>query len=60
MNFLTKLDKVITNNDSLLCVGLDPDINKIPPHIASQKDAFFIFNKAIIDATSNLVCAYKP
>lgn len=60
MNFLTKLDKAITNNDSLLCVGLDPDINKIPPHIASQKDAFFIFNKAIIDATSNLVCAYKP
>ena len=60
MNFLTKLDKAITKNDSLLCVGLDPDISKLPAHIASQKDAFFIFNKAIIDSTSDLVCAYKP
>lgn len=60
MSFLTKLDTVVTNNNSLLCVGLDPDINKLPPHIASQKDAFFIFNKAIIDATNDLVCAYKP
>lgn len=60
MNFLTKLDKAITKNNSLLCVGLDPDISKLPAHIASQKDAFFIFNKAIIDATADIVCAYKP
>lgn len=60
MNFLTKLDKAVTKNDSLLCLGLDPDISKLPALIASQKDAFFIFNKAIIDATNDLVCAYKP
>jgi orotidine-5'-phosphate decarboxylase len=43
-----------TRNRSLLCVGLDPDPAKLP-----VKDVFE-FNKAIIDATSDLVCAYKP
>ncbi len=41
-------------NRSLLCVGLDPDPAKLP-----VKDVFE-FNKAIIDATADLVCAYKP
>ncbi|MFO8066736.1 MAG: orotidine-5'-phosphate decarboxylase [Bacteroidales bacterium] len=45
---------------SFLCVGLDTDINKIPEHLASEKDPVFSFNKAIIDATSDFAVAYKP
>lgn len=45
---------------SFLCIGLDTDINKIPEHLASEKDPVFSFNKAIIDATSDFAVAYKP
>jgi orotidine-5'-phosphate decarboxylase len=44
---------------SYLCVGLDTDINKIPPHLQSQPAAIFEFNKQIIDATKDLCVAYK-
>ncbi len=47
-------------NDSLLCVGLDPEIERFPSHIASLASPIFQFNKAIVDATRDLVCAYKP
>lgn len=47
-----------------ICVGLDPDYEKIPAHIKaaskSKTEVFLAFNKAIIDATAKLVCAYKP
>lgn len=49
VNFYQKLDAVITKNNSLVCVGLD---NSKPPQ--------FDFNRTIIDATHDLVCAYKP
>lgn len=45
---------------SFLCVGLDVDIDKIPPHLLDTEDPIFEFNKAIIDATHDLVVAYKP
>ncbi len=45
---------------SFLCIGLDSDINKIPEHLLEEEDPVFSFNKAIIDATSDLVIAYKP
>ena len=45
---------------SFLCVGLDPDLNKIPPHLLEEEDPIFAFNKAIIDATADLCIAYKP
>lgn len=45
---------------SFLCVGLDPDLNKIPPHLLEEEDPIFSFNKAIIDATADLCIAYKP
>ena len=54
MNFLRKLLAASGKNKSLLCVGLDPDPNLMP------KMDVFEFNRAIIDATSDLVCAYKP
>lgn len=56
MGFLQKLDAAVDKNNSLLCVGLDPDASKIP---VSQK-SYFDFNKAIIDATAGTVCAFKP
>jgi orotidine-5'-phosphate decarboxylase len=55
MNFLEKLAKASQKNRSLLCVGLDPD-----PAIMPEGLSVFEFNKAIIDATADLVCAYKP
>ena len=45
---------------SFLCVGLDPDLSKFPPHILELEDPIFEFNKAIIDATKDLCVAYKP
>jgi len=59
MNFQKKLDKIIAKNNSLLSIGLDPDKNIIPNHLLSI-DPLFEFNKAIIDATFDLVCVYKP
>jgi len=54
MEFVSRLLKASQRNRSLLCVGLDPDPPKLP-----VKDVFE-FNRAIIDATSDLVCCYKP
>jgi orotidine-5'-phosphate decarboxylase len=45
---------------SFLCIGLDTDIQKIPTHLLKTSDPIFEFNKAIIDATSDLCVAYKP
>jgi orotidine-5'-phosphate decarboxylase len=45
---------------SVLCIGLDVDLNKIPKHLLELEDPIFEFNKAIIDATHDLAVAYKP
>ncbi len=45
---------------SFLCIGLDVDLEKIPPHLLKCDDPIFEFNKAIIDATHDLAVAYKP
>lgn len=55
MNFTEKLARSSQQNQSLLCVGLDPDPTLMPEGVE-----LFEFNKAIIDATADLVCAYKP
>jgi orotidine-5'-phosphate decarboxylase len=60
MNFKQKLDEAVTKNNSLLCVGLDPDLSKLPKHLTDDPQPYFKFNKAIIDATADLVCAFKP
>lgn len=60
MNFKQKLERIIKKNNSLLCIGLDTDLNKIPKHLHKEKDPIFIFNKKIIDNTFDLVCSYKP
>lgn len=60
MEFLRKLNAAVSKNNSLLCVGLDPNMDKLPAHLADDPTPFFAFNKAIIDATADLVCAFKP
>ena len=55
-----QLTEQIRTKKSFLCVGLDPDINKIPEHLRGKEDAIFEFNKAIIDATAPYCVAYKP
>jgi len=60
MNFKDKLNNISKKNNSLLCIGLDSDITKIPEHIRSGEHPQSTFNKKIIDATADLVCAYKP
>ncbi|MFM1915150.1 MAG: hypothetical protein RLZZ531_819 [Bacteroidota bacterium] len=50
----------IKRKESFLCVGLDPDMNKIPTHLLDYDDPIFEFNKAIIDATHPFAVAYKP
>ena len=52
--FIHKLDRACRTNRSLLCVGLDPDPDRMPVADAAE------FNRAIVDATADLVCAYKP
>lgn len=50
----------IKKKQSFLCIGLDPDLDKIPSFLLSEEDPIFAFNKAIIDATYHLCVAYKP
>jgi len=55
MGFFEQLSAAIKKNNSLLCIGLDPDPTLMPP-MTNLLD----FNKAIIAATADIVCAYKP
>jgi len=55
VGFKRKLRETVERNNSLLCVGLDPDSERMPPGVTISQ-----FNRAIIEATSDLVCAYKP
>lgn len=60
MNFKQKLNNIVNKNNSLLCIGLDPDLEKIPKSILKKDNPIFEFNKEIINTTYDLVCAYKP
>lgn len=57
--FKEKLNKIIEHKKSMVCVGLDTTIAKIPKHLHGEIDPLFAFNKAIIDATKQYVAAYK-
>ena len=60
MNFISKLKKRWDSADSLLCVGLDPQIDRIPEALRSKHSPYFEFCKEIVDATHEFVCAFKP
>jgi uridine monophosphate synthetase len=61
-SFIAKLTAAIDRNNSLLCVGLDPDPKKFPEHFPQTIDttALIIWGQAIIEQTADLVCCYKP
>ncbi len=60
MHFMHSLQQAWKNHDSLVCVGLDPEPVKFPAHLRDDPDAVFTFCAAIVDATADLVCAFKP
>jgi len=60
MHFMQSLQTAWTRNNSLVCVGLDPEPAKFPAHLKNRPDAVFEFCAAIVDATADLACSYKP
>jgi orotidine-5'-phosphate decarboxylase len=60
VTFINKLTTAWTSNDSLLCVGLDPDVARFPAHLRDRPEGIVEFCKAMIDATADLACAFKP
>lgn len=58
--FSLSLRQAWARSASLLCVGLDPDLQRLPPHLVRQPDAMLRFCIEIVDATADLVCAFKP
>lgn len=60
MNFKEKLHQATRRHSSLVCVGLDTDVAKLPYGVRDKQDPILYFNQKIIDATADLVCCYKP
>lgn len=58
-NFIHKYQACARAGDTDLCIGLDPDLKKMPPSLRG-KGSIFTFCQHIVDATADLVCAYKP
>jgi orotidine-5'-phosphate decarboxylase len=58
--FVQKYQNRAQSHNTMLCVGLDPDISKLPPSIGGRGGAIYSFCREIVDATADLVCAYKP
>ncbi len=59
-SYLQKLQAAWAMQDSMLCVGLDPDSQRYPAHLANNPDRTYLFCQAIIDATAPYACAFKP
>ncbi len=57
--FVERLNHARNVTNSLVCVGLDPDLDRFPEHLKSEGDAVYEFNRAVIEQTSDLVSAYK-
>lgn len=57
--FNERLNMLISNKSSLLCIGLDPVIDKIPSHLRYEKNPLMLFNREIVNATHELAIAYK-
>ena len=60
MTFIDMLNARWRGADSLLAVGLDPDPSRFPAHLRDRPDAILEFCRAIVDATADLACAFKP
>ena len=59
MNFTDRLHQAISNRNSLLCVGLDPDLKRIPECVKSSPNPLLTFCTEIIAATADIAAAYK-
>ncbi len=59
-NFFQRLAQEQRQKGSLLCVGLDPDPKRLPAAVRGSAQAIFEFNKAVIDATADVACTFKP
>ncbi|QYF95886.1 orotidine-5'-phosphate decarboxylase [Massilia sp. PAMC28688] len=60
MNFIDQLSAAWTSHQSLLCVGLDPDVTRMPARFQNEPDGIYQFCKAIVDVTADLACSFKP
>jgi orotidine-5'-phosphate decarboxylase len=60
MTFIESLRESWQRNRSLVCVGLDPEPAKFPAHLRNRPDAIFEFCRAIVDATADVACCFKP
>jgi orotidine-5'-phosphate decarboxylase len=58
--FIATLAQRWTGADTLLCVGLDPDLTRFPAHLRDREDSIYAFCRAIVDATAEFACAFKP
>lgn len=59
MLFTDKLRLIQRKNNSLLCIGLDTDIDRIPKFLLEYRKPIYEFNRRVIDATKDIVCSYK-
>lgn len=55
-----QLKSQIRSKKTFLCVGLDPDVDKLPKHLLDEEDPIFEFNRELIDATADHCVAFKP
>ncbi|MCP4419459.1 MAG: orotidine-5'-phosphate decarboxylase [Chloroflexi bacterium] len=60
MSYLEKLKAIQDKNNSWLCIGLDPSLERLRVDFRKWDEPILPYNRAIIDATADLVCAYKP
>ncbi len=60
MTFIEQLRSRWQASNSLVCVGLDPDLAKYPDAYVNDEDALFAFCRDIVDATAEYACAFKP
>lgn len=60
MTFIDMLRGATARNDSLLCVGLDPEPSRFPAGLRGDAGRIYDFCAAIVDATADLACAFKP
>ena len=60
MSFHQRLQDVWQTQNSLVCVGIDPELEKLPAHLRAEKEPYLAFGIRIVDATAPYVCAFKP
>jgi orotidine-5'-phosphate decarboxylase len=58
--FVARLYAAVARNNSLVCVGLDPELERLPGAVRTNLQPVFEFNRRIVDATAEFACCYKP